>query len=1000
MAFVGEILAQATALMWVGALAAAPLALLVALLCRTRRLGPSTRHAMWVMVLVSFVTPGIAQLAGIRVALPELSSRAGHAGDTQPGVRTGTRTETQLRAADALGGGLGDGVLGTSFVHDSPVHAPVDDIEPLAWEAPRLNDAPRGGVSTFADAPFIAPAISTFADAPELVGVGGGADRAGGELARAADPELAHRVNQGLVAPPDPAAQEPGRTASRDGAALWLNEAGGAAARARDAIASIPPLPMPLWLGGIGVVVLIKLARCARFRGLLRSAELPDSETARLVSRVSREVGLRRAPETRIFERAISPLVWCGVRPVLVLPRGLWSELDRGARRAVLMHELAHLKRRDHIVMWAAQCVGVLYWWHPIAWWVRRRIDEEADLACDAWVTELQPVSRRAYAETLLMARSFVSTPGAAAAPGLAMASSRTKRFARRLKMVMTENRSPRLSLLGVAMAAGLAIAGAVVTPALACPEKDKEKASLAVEPEVALVSSEIVDLPEVAVLAETVGGSTFESFMAGQPEDDDLRELLNRLARLEAELAAIRAYVGDVEASGTTRSRSPRADVIAERNRQRQLEREVRAEAERADRREASRARADEARARAEDARARDLAAEAAARQQFQRQRAAEVEALRSRAAAERDDALARAAEMRARADADRARAEGEARARGLRGRGDGGPRGGVVDATPDEPQSYYLSNPGKLEDLTELMARSDVPVLIERHDEKIVVHGDAEVQRIFAAFVKMIDPDARVPRGTGRAPGAPGGGAGLGGAPAGLRGAPAAPAAPGLPGTGAGGGTLRRAPAPPTPPSAPSPRSGGRAAPVPDAAPEPAVMELRERDAVRRQRQQEVNVWRDQMSQLDAQRKSLKEQVRDIERRRQRMQMQADQTEVEAEEMESRVEELQVALEERLESIHDASGEKRKQIEGMVARMQVELADASSRTAMLMAHRAETEQQAEMLEQYVDSLEQQMEELDSHAEELEDRIAVLLEEIQEREDEVDRDRDRELRK
>src|SRR5688572_33428961 len=55
----GQILAEITALLWVGALAATPLALLVGGMCRWKNLRPATRHMLWVVVLASFVTPAI-----------------------------------------------------------------------------------------------------------------------------------------------------------------------------------------------------------------------------------------------------------------------------------------------------------------------------------------------------------------------------------------------------------------------------------------------------------------------------------------------------------------------------------------------------------------------------------------------------------------------------------------------------------------------------------------------------------------------------------------------------------------------------------------------------------------------------------------------------------------------------------------------------------------------------------------------------------------------------
>lgn len=102
--------------------------------------------------------------------------------------------------------------------------------------------------------------------------------------------------------------------------------------------------------------------------------------------------------------------------------------------------------------------VGLLYWWHPVfAVMAKRRLRDEADLSCDAWVTTLLPGSHRAYAEVLLATKVFLSEAAGAGrgahgpnvVAGLSMVSGmsgRSKRMARRLTMVMKD----RVALPGV----------------------------------------------------------------------------------------------------------------------------------------------------------------------------------------------------------------------------------------------------------------------------------------------------------------------------------------------------------------------------------------------------------------------------------------------------------------------------------------------------------------------------------------------------------------------
>jgi hypothetical protein len=193
------------------------------------------------------------------------------------------------------------------------------------------------------------------------------------------------------------------------------------------------------------------------------------------VRQVGETLGLARTPRVVFVEAAVSPMIWCGLRPLLVLPTSLWRTLDEDSRRAVLVHELAHVRRWDHVLCWLEAIVGAVYWWHPVVWWARRRLHEEAEASCDAWVTALFPSARRAYASALVVTKSFVSTRAQTRGPWLGVASGSAKRLARRITMVMTHKAAPKVSIFGVFATALVIATGAFVMPGLACPPEDEE---------------------------------------------------------------------------------------------------------------------------------------------------------------------------------------------------------------------------------------------------------------------------------------------------------------------------------------------------------------------------------------------------------------------------------------------------------------------------------------------------------------------------------------------
>ncbi len=245
----------------------------------------------------------------------------------------------------------------------------------------------------------------------------------------------------------------------------------------RTVMLRLPALPPMVWVGGSLLLGCLLLLRVALYRRCIQRDLPAPSWVSREVARVAKGLGVRRVPRLRMVDASVSPMVWPGLRPELVLPLRLWASLDRVGRRAILCHELAHLKRRDHWVRWVELLITLIYWWHPLMWWVRRRLGDEADLSCDAWVTWLMPQGRRAYAEALLQTNQFCSEQKIPTV-GMAVATPGARTLSRRLTMVMTQTARPRLSMSGAVLVLGVALCGWMSTPALSCPPKDKEGAA------------------------------------------------------------------------------------------------------------------------------------------------------------------------------------------------------------------------------------------------------------------------------------------------------------------------------------------------------------------------------------------------------------------------------------------------------------------------------------------------------------------------------------------
>ncbi len=263
-------------------------------------------------------------------------------------------------------------------------------------------------------------------------------------------------------------------------------------------LSALPRLPWQLWLALTFVIISWRGFASIRFTRSLKRARPAPHAVQSLVDECAELIGLRCAPTAHLVGQRVSPLILCYPRPRLIIPEELWAELDADSRRVVILHELAHLKRRDHWTHWFNELLGALYWWHPLVWWMRRRIADEAENACDMWVTWLAPTSRRAYATALIQTQQFLTTkqftPTPASAVGIL--SPQAQRIARRLTMIMTHRNTPRSSSFGFMCVPALLLAAWVTVPA-----HSQTAVSVGVAPEAdEVVVAEVPDAPSVVV--------------------------------------------------------------------------------------------------------------------------------------------------------------------------------------------------------------------------------------------------------------------------------------------------------------------------------------------------------------------------------------------------------------------------------------------------------------------------------------------------------------------
>ena len=138
-----------------------------------------------------------------------------------------------------------------------------------------------------------------------------------------------------------------------------------------------------IWIAGFAVGVLILIAGLVQLTRVASGARRMESGPwIDLAEGISREYGLARPVALLLSAHPSLLVTWGLLRPEVVLPSAAASwPADRV--RIVLYHELAHIRRRDWIVLLAAELLKCVYWFNPLVWMACARLRQESEHACD-----------------------------------------------------------------------------------------------------------------------------------------------------------------------------------------------------------------------------------------------------------------------------------------------------------------------------------------------------------------------------------------------------------------------------------------------------------------------------------------------------------------------------------------------------------------------------------------------------------------------------------------
>jgi len=209
------------------------------------------------------------------------------------------------------------------------------------------------------------------------------------------------------------------------------------------------PWIVAIWCLGCALVLLRWMRGALRTTRLMRRTS--DAAYARIPMKELRgRIRVLESSDTSVA------LVWGLWRPVVILPDEA-AGWEPARLRAVLAHELAHVKRWDLATHLLAQFACAIYWFHPLAWLAFHRLRQERERACDDAVLG-EGISGPEYAGYLIdLVRSLAAQPPAGA-PAMAEARDLEVRVRAILDPAQSRRAPGRRSTLAMALAAAVLV--------------------------------------------------------------------------------------------------------------------------------------------------------------------------------------------------------------------------------------------------------------------------------------------------------------------------------------------------------------------------------------------------------------------------------------------------------------------------------------------------------------------------------------------------------------
>lgn len=242
------------------------------------------------------------------------------------------------------------------------------------------------------------------------------------------------------------------------------------------------------WIWAIGAIIILTYTFGANIQFLRKwrkNAIEAECEVYKLLEKCKLTMGINKKIPIFYTNQIKAPVLFGLMHPYLLLPEGLKNALNKDELTCIMLHELAHLKRKDIATFWIMALLKAVHWMNPIIWYALNRMRQDCEVACDALtLSYMNEKDNKKYGYTIIQ---MLQKNKPIAVASMAGVTGNKSQIVRRLKMIAQfKKNSYKLSFVSIAIL--------VVMGCMFLTNAEEEKT----EPQAQAAQPEVVEAEEI----------------------------------------------------------------------------------------------------------------------------------------------------------------------------------------------------------------------------------------------------------------------------------------------------------------------------------------------------------------------------------------------------------------------------------------------------------------------------------------------------------------------